>query len=84
MVVGTSLPDQSAVRRGTSISRPSTLTLIFSIAGEAGFISVVAAVDISIQFTLPRFLRQFCNLLKNFLFALNKILINRQTNCLPI
>ena len=34
---------------GTSISRPSTLTLIFSIAGGAGFVSVVAAVDIAIS-----------------------------------
>src|ERR1017187_6937668 len=46
MVVGVNLPDQSAVRRGTSISRPSTFTLIFSIAGGAGFVSVVDAADI--------------------------------------
>ena len=49
MVVGVSLPDQSAMRRGTSISRPSTFTMIFSIAAGAGFVSVVAAVDIEIS-----------------------------------
>jgi hypothetical protein len=47
MVVGTGLPETgSGIVFGTSISRPSTFTLIFSIAGAAGLFSVVAAVDI--------------------------------------
>ena len=48
MVVGTSLPDQSAMRRGTSISRPSTFTRIFSIAAGADLVSVVGAAGIFI------------------------------------
>src|SRR5690349_16316123 len=48
IVVGASLPCQSGVSFGTSISRPSTFTLIFSIAGGAGLTSVVVAADILI------------------------------------
>src|ERR1035437_4239654 len=58
MVVGASLPCQSGVSFGTSTSRPSTLTLIFSIAGGAGLVSVVDAADICL-FQLPIFRRAF-------------------------
>ena len=44
IVVGCSLPCQSGMSFGTSISRPSTLILIFSIGGEAGSGSVVVVM----------------------------------------
>src|ERR1700723_997254 len=46
MVVGICLPEiGSGIVLGTSISRPSTFTLIFSIT-DAGLFSVIAVVDI--------------------------------------
>src|SRR5258708_32880651 len=57
IVVGTGLPCQSGVSFGTSTSRPSTLTLIFSIAGGAGLVSVVATVDIFLTQAIPPALR---------------------------
>src|SRR5439155_7156262 len=46
IVVGCSLPCQSGINFGTSISRPSTLILIFSTGGGEGLVSLVEAVGI--------------------------------------
>src|SRR5437762_12944744 len=46
IVVGCHLPCQSGISLGTSISRPSTLILIFSTGGGAGLVSVVVVGDI--------------------------------------
>jgi hypothetical protein len=49
--VGIGLPEiGSGVVFGTTISLPSTLTLIVSTGGGAGLVSVVAIIDILIQF----------------------------------
>jgi len=44
MVVGANLPCQSGIILGTSISRPSTLILIVSTGGVAGFVMAISSV----------------------------------------
>src|ERR1039458_1522147 len=56
MVVAWGLPCQSGMVLGASISRPSTLILIFSTGGGAGLGSVVVVADILAQYGLPIYL----------------------------